>query len=449
MRGAVVKNQEMDQEVMDERKYVQEVREKNLRDFSHWVKMYDAFMYAIMLAAGWHPVFSKERTVIFTFGEVTFMRRVYKKGKRYRYPVDEKLGLRKNERYSKELLYQIAELAKFMTYRQVPKVIEMMYQVYITKDTVQKAVKMTAELFEEREEYSFYEERQEVEKVKAEAIFVEGDGVMVHAKVGENHWKDLAHFVIHTGSCKVGGSKKRRKLLNKREVIAIRVKDAVRKVVENLTNYYDLESCQVLVTNADGGVGYTPHVFKELAGILKIGHHEHFWDEYHLNDKIKKVFMGKSRELRDLLFEAISTHDKQKARLALDTQESLLEEEDESFSKFSRKLLQNFQYTLPAKMRQLTHKGIGVMESQHVKITNRMKNRKMYWGEVGADTMSRMLIMTSEELRELWFGSWRKEFEKYKDLPENISEFLKPVKEEYSPYRGIVHLAGNQKNFKS
>ncbi|WP_242359371.1 hypothetical protein [Lactococcus petauri] len=167
-----------------------------------------------------------------------------------------------------------------------------------------------------------------------------------------------------------------------------------------------------------------------------------------MNDKIKKVFMGKSRELRDLLFEAISTHDKQKARLALGTQESLLEEEDESFSKFSRKLLQNFQYTLPAKMRQLTHKGIGVMESQHVKITNRIKNRKMYWGERGISAMSQMLIMTSEELRELWFGSWREEFEKYKDLPENLSEFLKPVKEEYHPYQGTVHLAGNKKNFR-
>ncbi|WP_242359369.1 hypothetical protein [Lactococcus petauri] len=92
---------------------------------------------------------------------------------------------------------------------------------------------------------------------------------MVHAKVGENHWKDLAHFVIHTGSCKVGGSKKRRKLVNKREVIALRVKDAIQKVVETLTNYYDLESCQVLVTNADGGCRvYSPY-FQGVSGNFK------------------------------------------------------------------------------------------------------------------------------------------------------------------------------------
>ena len=62
------------------------------------------------------------------------------------------------------------------------------------------------------------------------------------------------------------------------------------------------------------------------------------------------------------------------------------------------------------------------MESQHTKITIRMKNRKMYWGLKGENTLSRMLIMDSRELRDLWFGSWWQEFEKYKDLPENISE---------------------------
>lgn len=438
----------MDQQVINEKEYVTQLKAKNLREFYHWVKMYDAFMYSIMIIAGWRPVFSKARTVIFTFGEVTFMRRAYKKGNCYRYPVDEKLGLRKNERYSREFLYQIAELAKFMSYRQVPKVIEMMYQVIITKDTVRKAVKMTTELFNERDEYRYFEEEKEVKKIKSDIIFVEGDGVMVHTQSGEKRWSDLAHFVIHTGSCKEGNSHKRRKLLNKREVISINWKEALQKLVETLTNFYDIENCQVLVPNSDGGTGYTPYVFKELASTLKIKRHEHFWDEYHLNEKIKRVFRGKNQELRKRLIKAIHTHNKKEVRLVIDTQESLLEKEDEEFSKFGRQLLQNFQYTTPLKLRQLTCKGIGVMESQHVKITNRMKNRKMYWGESGADTMSRMLIMTSEELRDLWFGSWQEEFEKYKGLPENISEFLKPVKEEYSPYRGIVHLAGNQKNFK-
>lgn len=438
----------MDQNVIDERKYVAKFKEKNLQGFYNWVKKYDAYMYQVMKVEGWKPVFSKERTVIFTFGEATYLRRAYKKRGKYRYPVDEKLGLRKNERYSKELLYQVGELSKFMPYRQIPKVIEMMYQVFITKDTVYKAIKMTANLFNERDEYRYFEEFHDSDKIKSKVIYVEGDGVMLHTNIGDKNMSDLAHFVIHTGSRKVGKTKNRRELLNKREVIALNWKDGVQKLTETITNYYDIENCELLITNSDMGHGYTPYVFKELAGTLKIERHEHFWDSYHLNKKINEVFRGKDAELKAMLFEAVKNNSKKNARAALDTQASLLEDEDENFSKFSRRLMQRFQYTKPAKMRNFSHKGIGIMESQHVKITNRMKNRKMCWGEVGASTMSRMLIMNSIDFRDLWFGEWRAEFEKYKDLPENISEFLRPVKEEYTPYQGIFHLIDNGNQFK-
>ena len=438
----------MNQDVIDEREYVAQFREKNLQGFYNWVKMYDAYMYQLMKIAGWQPAFSKERTVIFTFGEVTYLRRVYRKGNKYRYPVDEKLGLKKNERYSRELLYQILELSKFMAYRQIPKIIEMMYQVIITKDTVCKVIAMTTELFNERDEYRYYEEYHDIQKVKTDVIYVEGDGVLVHTKIGDKRWSDLAHFVIHTGSRKVGKCKNRTELMNKREVISTNWKDAIQKLTETITNHYDIENCQLIVTNSDGGHGYTPYVFKELARTLKIKHHEHFWDEYHLNKKIKQMYKGKNLELRDLLFKAIHTHNKKDARLALNTQESLLMEEDEEFSKFTRRLLEEFQYTTPAHLRKLTHKGIGVMESQHTKITIRMKNRKMYWGLKGANTMSRMLIMDSQELRDLWFGSWRQEFEKYKDLPENISDYLKRANEEYMPYQGIVHMVDRRSKFR-
>ena len=72
----------------------------------------------------------------------------------------------------------------------------------------------------------------------------------------------------------------------------------------------------------------------------------------------------------------------------------------------------------------------------------------MYWGINGANTMSRMLIMDSKELRDLWFGSWRSEFEKYKDLPENISDYLKRGNVEYTPYQGTVHMVDRRSKFR-
>ena len=57
------------------------------------------------------------------------------------------------------------------------------------------------------------------------------------------------------------------------------------------------------------------------------------------------------------------------------------------------------------------------MESQHRKITYRMKNRGMYWSEKGADTLSQMIILErKDELEELFFGRWKQEYEQYKSV---------------------------------
>ena len=104
---------------------------------------------------------------------------------------------------------------------------------------------------------------------------------------------------------------------------------------------------------------------------------------------------------------------------ALDSAESLIstKEEQEGFRKFKSKLLNNFQYTKPAELRGLESAGIGVMESQHRKVTYRMKNRGMYWSLAGADTMSQMIVLTYEgNFRDLFFGSWREEYRKIEEI---------------------------------
>lgn len=55
-----------------------------------------------------------------------------------------------------------------------------------------------------------------------------------------------------------------------------------------------------------------------------------------------------------------------------------------------------------------------------------MKHRVMYWSIRGADTMSRMIILDyQKELRDLFFGDWREEYEKVKTLPASDSDYLK------------------------
>ena len=53
-----------------------------------------------------------------------------------------------------------------------------------------------------------------------------------------------------------------------------------------------------------------------------------------------------------------------------------------------------------------------------------MKKRGMYWTVWGAETMSRIIVLSYEDkLRDLFFGSWREDYEKMIEL-ESVSAGL-------------------------
>lgn len=425
--------------VFDEREVKEQLFAKNAQGFYDFVTKYDEQMIPIMKARGYTCIHSMERTVAFTFGEMTFRRRRWKKGNQWVVPVDEKLGLQKNVRFSWEFMYQVARLSTMMPYEKVTQVIQMTYHIVITKPTVVKAVKICEGLLKERSDYRFYEEQKIIEKKRVDTIYIEGDGVMVKARGAgvENRHFDLAHFVVHTGSKKVGSN--RFVLQDKKEFISLNNRLAREQVLDYLYNHYEIDEKTILITNSDGGHGYTPYLFKEIAKALKIKHHEHFWDEYHLNQRLKNFFRTYSEEVLEKAFQAIQQHDKAKLRTAFDTAESLVETEEEQaeFDHFKNKLLHNFQFTKPAELRGLSHAGIGIMESQHRKITYRMKRGGKYWTDWGAQTMSQMILLNyNDELRDLFFGSWREDYQKNMETKEVsaavIKRQIKKVKKEYT-----------------
>lgn len=71
-----------------------------------------------------------------------------------------------------------------------------------------------------------------------------------------------------------------------------------------------------------------------------------------------------------MAFKAVQTYDRKLLKTVLDTTEALILDEDEEeyydLQNFRQKLLENFKDTKPAKPRGLSHKGIGVMESQQL-----------------------------------------------------------------------------------
>ena len=167
---------------IDERELKEQLFAQNAIDFHDFVAKYDEEMIPIMKARGYTCIHSMERTVAFTFGEFTFRRRRWKKGDKWVVPVDEKLGLKKNVRFSWEFMYQIARLSTMMPYDKVTQVIQLTYHIIITKPTVVQAVKICDKLLEERATYRFYEDLEEHERQKVDVIYIEGDGVMVKAR---------------------------------------------------------------------------------------------------------------------------------------------------------------------------------------------------------------------------------------------------------------------------
>lgn len=418
----------------DERGFVEELYRHREYEFLKRVAAYDKQIAPTMRANGYKRVDSSERTVLFTFGAMTFSRSRWRRGTKTRYPVDEWLGLKKYMRCSLELMYHLVRYASEMSYRQVCRMIKLSYHLDITKDTVLKAVKLTGQLFSEKSHYRYFVEEEVSEKIKAPVIYIEGDGVLVKTNTGgdEKHNTDLAHFLVHTGTKIVHG---RTVLLNKHEIIHTDYEVARDELLDYLYNHFEITNQTILVTNSDNGKGYTRRVFQNIQKALKIKRHEHFWDAHHVKEKITSFFKSYPKILKDLMFKAIQTHNRKLLKTVLDTVESLVTDDEEYlvFQKFRKKFLNNFKDTKPAKLRGLSHKGIGVMESQHCKVTFRMKHRGMYWSIKGACAMARLILLERiDQLENLFFGNWRKDYQYYKDNQLGVG-YLRESKADHSP----------------
>ncbi|OCM86293.1 transposase [Streptococcus agalactiae] len=386
------------------------------KEFLKKVSSYDNEIAATMRLKGFKRVDASERTVVFTFGEMTFSRNRWRKDGITCYPVDEWLGLKPYIRYSPELIFRMAKHASVLSYREVCRMMQQSYQLEVTKDAVLKAVKVAGSLFAEKERYRFYLNEEHTKKIKADKIYLEGDGVMVKTTSGgdERRNTDLAHFLIHTGVKKVGNN--RYILQNKHEIIHTKYDKAKEELLDYLYNHFEITDQTVLITNSDNGKGYTKRIFQEIKKSLGIKHHEHFWDAYHLNDKIKQYFKAYPIPLKDLMFKAIQTHNKSLMITVLDTIESLIVSEDEleRHQHFRHKLVRHFKETKPPKLRGISPRGIGVMESQHRKVTYRMKHRGMYWSLKGAYSMAKLILLERiDQLEELFFGNWRQRYQYY------------------------------------
>ncbi|MFZ2576381.1 MAG: UPF0236 family protein [Lactococcus hircilactis] len=416
------------------------------------VEEYDEFIYEKMKKKDWVSNGFKERTISMVWGTVTFRRRTFKKGKAFRVPVDEHFGFEKSQRVSMELLIKIAKLAIDETYSAVCRTIWELYHVDISIWTVYHAIDLVAGILEKREQYRYLEEL-EIKKICPKIIFIEGDGVMFrtnHSKILRQYWADYAHFVVHTGV--VETTKDRFECENKLEFFGSDLKVIRQQVIQHILNTMEITPETIFVTNSDGGKGYSAKAFKDMVSELSVSRyqrHEHFWDRYHVREKVEYKTRAMP-EVGEAIMQAIYAHDKEKLNVALDTMESKItarifdyEDEEEQaqgdFQKFKNKLLYNFKYLETPEHRGLSPRGIGVIESNHRKITFRAKFRGMHWSKKHLVAIAQLTILKGAKLLDdLFYGDWQAIYEQYEPVDSDYRQWFKRVQEEYEPPQGIL-----------
>lgn len=391
---------------------------------------------------GYYPERKDKRTVTFLFGEVTINRTLMcHKIKKSEYPLDKLLGLRTRQRYSPLVEVKIAEAASEATYREVARLMREWTGVGVSHSTVGKIVRQVGQAQAKADEVMIEElelSAELPEGKKVEFLMVEADGVYVKGlKKRESH--EVCHTIIYEGWEKNG---KRVSVVNPLVIMTSKGVSAMWSGVQAISsNRYSLEDTQI-ISNSDGGSGYTPDKFqtafsqskKEVLNQL---------DSFHVFKSLKTA-LGVKNEWEKPIREAITKADFERFKLLVDTYESTLTDDKqiEKIKIFRGYITNNWSRIfdwrdrfdkLPENARRL-----GVMESNQRRVSYRMKKRGMNWSKDGLEAMVKIKQgIFNGTLREAYLESQKTSGRKQKKVKQLTNRALKVFKEEKKESVGV------------
>lgn len=344
------------------------------------------------------------RVINMAFGEVRYTRRRYVcPGKKARYPLDELMGFNKYKRYSVLAVRNILEVSSTATYRNTALAINCLAGFSISHAQVGSLIKQAGKQIKNQQEA---ESRYDgiITKRKVPVLYLEGDGVMIKGTKGR---LEFHRYQVCEGVNNITFKRKQR--TEAKDFVSLSRLDALHEMREYLANNYDLSET-LIISNADGGAGYTKGDFDELIG--KCARHEHFLDVFHLNKKVKDR-LNFAPELQGRLIMALEySYDRKAVNLILDTAESMLINEldtginHENLRRLRSYIERRWADIKPFKQRKLqVIKAIGSCESNHRKYTYRVKGQGKYWSKQGAEGMLRILTCLKNDELEYWLNS--------------------------------------------
>lgn len=375
---------------------------------------------------GWTVGRSDSRQVQFTFGWVAYTRTLMHDEQGYpHYPFDEWMGLKKYQRRSPFVEVKVAEMASESTYRGVEHTLKEWTAVDVSHTTVGTIIKQVGEVQAKADEEMVAELEEAAELPKGEEVdylYAEADGVFVRGtEKKKSH--EVHHAVLYEGWEKNG---ERVSLRNPKVIMTTQPTEGFWNEVQALTaNQYSLEKTQV-VTNSDGGWGYTAEKFQEA-----FSQSEHpVWnqlDSYHVSQALNRALGAKQGKYKDGVRKALKEHDWGNFALWLDTYEGTLDDTKkvEKVGDFRSYIKRNWDRIIdwreclenpPENARSL-----GAMESNQRHVSYRMKKRGMHWSLKGAEAMVKIKQgMLNGTLRDVYLKDQKRSARKQREVKKTV-----------------------------
>src|SRR5690625_1486533 len=377
-------------------------------------------------AENWKVERNDSKGIQFIFGDVRYRRTLmYDDKGDPRYPLDEWLGFRKRQRQSPLVEVKVAELASKSDYRESARILKEWTAVDISHTTVGSIVRRVGKAQAEADEALVQELEDSAELPegkKVDFLYAEADGVFVRDLKKKKHI-EVSHAIIYEGWDKNGV---RVSLRNPKVMMTTKTTDEFWKEVQALTAHeYSLENTQV-VSNSDGGSGYSADKFQEAFSQSRFSL-LHQLDAYHIEQAINRTFGYKKDKWKDKIRNALKEHNLDDFKLVLDTCESQLEDEKqiEKVGKFRTYILNHWDYVSDWRERiddpPIDARGLGAMESNQRRITFRMKKRGMHWSKEGAEAMVKVKQgIANNTLREVYLASQQRSYRKQRDVRKKV-----------------------------
>ncbi|SIN99695.1 Uncharacterised protein family (UPF0236) [Carnobacterium alterfunditum] len=341
---------------------------------------------------GWKVKRDDWKTVQFIFGPVRYRRTLMvDQESQNHYPLDDWLGIRNYQRHSPLVEVKVAELASKCTYRDTAELLKEWTAVTISHQTVGSLLKRVggAQAREDEEMVVELDEAVELpEGKKVDYFYAEADGIFVRG-TEKRKSLEVRHALLYEGWEKNG---KRVSLKEPKAIMTTKKTAGFWAEVQAFTaSHYALQQAQV-ITNSDGGQGYTADKFQEAFSQSNYPVVNQL-DSYHIFQGLNRAFGSQTSLFKQKVNQALKTHDLNELTIWLDTYESTLDETPavEKLTTFRTYVLRNWDriFDWREKVEQVPQdaRGLGAMESNQRHISFRMKKRGMHWSEEGCEAM--------------------------------------------------------------